>query len=188
MILPIVALGDPVLKKVAQDIDPSYPNLKDLVDNMFQTMDAASGVGLAAPQVGLNIRLFVIDAGPMEPEKLNGLRKAFINPEIIEETGTPWKFEEGCLSIPGIRVEVERKPVIKIKYLDLEFNEKIEEYDGLAARVIQHEYDHVEGKVITDYLSPIRKRLLKSKIADIAKGHVEHDYRMKFPLASKVRG
>lgn len=188
MIYPIVAYGDPILRKVTRPIEKDELDLKTVVANMFETMYDASGVGLAAPQVGMNIRIFVVDGTPMnegeaEEDKepgLEGFKKAFINPVILEEDGEEWGFEEGCLSIPGIRGEVFRPERLKIKYRDLDWNELIEEYDGTAARIIQHEYDHLEGKLFTDYLPTLKKQLLKRKLSDISKGKVDVDYRMKF--------
>ena len=190
MILPIVAYGDPVLRKKAAPIVKDFPELDKLVANMFDTMYGASGVGLAAPQIGKAIRLFVVDATPFaddedlseeEQTRLKTFKKAFINPEILEETGDEWAFNEGCLSIPGVNEDVFRCPNIKIKYQDLEFNEHIEEFDGLLARVIQHEYDHIEGILFTDKLSSLKKRIIKSKLAGISKGKTNADYRMRFP-------
>lgn len=178
MIYPIVLYGDPVLKKVAEDI-PQGEDVKQLVADMFETMYSASGVGLAAPQIGKSIRLFVIDDTPMVDDGEEGVKKAFINAEIIEEGGEPWAFEEGCLSIPGIREDVKRPDVIKIRYYDEDWNEHIEEFDDIHARVIQHEYDHIEGILFTDYVSPFKKRLLKGKLANISKGKVDADYRVK---------
>lgn len=188
MIYPIVAYGDPILRKVTRPIEKDEIDLKTVAANMFETMYDASGVGLAAPQVGMNIRIFVVDGTPMnegeaEEDKepgLEGFKKVFINPEILEEDGDEWGFEEGCLSIPGIRGEVFRPERLKIKYRDLDWNEHIEEYEGTAARIIQHEYDHLEGKLFTDYLPTLKKQLLKRKLSDIAKGKVDVDYRMKF--------
>jgi peptide deformylase len=189
MIYPIVAFGDPVLKKRAEEIEPGT-DVKQLVEDMFATMYAASGVGLAAPQIGKGIRLFVIDAKPMdeEDESLQNLKKAFINPTILEETGEKWPFEEGCLSIPGVRADVYRPAKLRIRYFDTDWNEHVEEYDGMGARVIQHEYDHLEGVLFTDYLSAMKKRLLKNRLADICKGQVKADYRMRFPAASRRAG
>jgi peptide deformylase len=196
MILPITAYGDPVLRKVGKDITQDYPDLDVLIENMYDTMYNAYGVGLAAPQIGLAIRLFVIDASPFaddedlteqEQEFLGGLKKVFINPKIVEQTGEEWSFNEGCLSIPDIREDISRCDRIKIEYLDQQFNKVVEEYDGLAARVIQHEYDHIEGILFTDKLSSLKKRLLKSKLGNISKGKIKVDYRMKFPDAKKGR-
>ncbi|RNL50609.1 peptide deformylase [Pedobacter jejuensis] len=186
MKLPIVAYGDPVLKKIGTDIDKDYPELKELIANMFDTMYYASGVGLAAPQIGLPIRLFIVDTG--EDEDGNpGYKKVFINAQILEETGEPWNFNEGCLSIPDIRENILRKPNIKIKYLDENFVEHTEDVDGMPARVIQHEYDHIEGKLFTDKVSILRKTMLKSKLDAISKGNINTDYKMRFPNKSKKR-
>lgn len=199
MILPIVAYGDPVLKKEAEEIDENYEGLKELIDNMFETMYEANGVGLAAPQVGKSIRLFIVDASPFAEdeeedgkpdEKAKGLedfKKVFINPIIEEETGNDWGFREGCLSIPNIREEVQRKEKIVITYFDENWEFHEEEYDGYAARVIQHEYDHVDGILFTDHLSPLKKRLLKKKLSNISKGDIDVDYRMRFPAQKKKR-
>ncbi|MFC5044579.1 peptide deformylase [Aquimarina hainanensis] len=196
MILPIVAYGSPVLKKKAIDITADYEGLSALITNMFETMYNAHGVGLAAPQIGLSIRLFIVDAAPFsddeelseeEQRQLKSLKKVFINPVIIEETGEEWAFSEGCLSIPDVREDVFRKEKIKIRYYDENFNEITEEYDGLGARVIQHEYDHIEGILFTDKLSSLKKRLIKSKLTNISKGKVGADYKMKFPLLKKKR-
>jgi peptide deformylase len=196
MILPIIAYGDPVLRKVATDITKDYTNLETLIENMWETMYNASGVGLAAPQIGLAIRMFVIDTTPfsddedLSPEEqkaLNGFKKVFINAKIEEETGDEWSFNEGCLSIPDIREDVSRKETIKISYLDENFNQKSETYNGLLARVIQHEYDHIEGILFTDKLSSLKKRLLKGKLSNISKGKINADYRMRFPEMKKGR-
>lgn len=183
MIYPIVAYGDPVLKKVAEDIDKNDPDfdLKQLVEDMYETMYNASGVGLAAPQIGKSLRLFVIDAERMD-EELVGMKKAFINPQIIEEEGDEWAFEEGCLSIPNIRADIMRPPKIKIHYFDENWNEFEEEFEDLTARIIQHEYDHIEGILFTDYVKGLKKRMMKSKLNNISKGKVKVDYKMKFPL------
>lgn len=196
MVLPIVAYGDPVLRKKAKDIPQDYPKLKELIENMWETMYGAYGVGLAAPQVGLPVRLFVIDTSPFaedeeltneEKEELSKLKKAFINPNIIEETGDEWAFNEGCLSIPDVREDVFRKPEITIEYFDEDFNKHTEQYKGLAARVIQHEYDHIEGILFTDKLSSLKKRIIKGKLSNISKGKISVDYRMKFPALKKGR-
>lgn len=188
MIYPIVAYGDPILRKVTRPIEKEELDIKKLANDMFETMYDASGVGLAAPQIGLNLRIFVVDGtqmneGEKEEDKelsLEGFKKVFINPQVLEEEGEEWGFEEGCLSIPGIRGEVFRPEIVRIKYLDLDWNEHVEEYEGTAARIIQHEYDHLQGKLFTDYLPALRKQLLKRKLSDIAKGIVDVDYRMKF--------
>jgi len=184
MVMPIIAYGDPVLKKVSEDIDENYPNLKELINDMFETMYDSNGVGLAAPQINRSIRLFIVDASPYaeEDEALEGFKKVFINPIILEEEGREWTFNEGCLSIPGIREDVRRKPRVLIEYYDENFNLKEETYEGLAARILQHEYDHIEGILFTDRINPLRRRLLKGKLNDIAKGKVDIDYKMKFPL------
>jgi len=183
MIYPIVAYGDPVLKKRAEDIEKGT-DLRELVDNMFETMYAAHGVGLAAPQIGKSIRLFIIDPEPMGDD-LEDMKMAFVNPEILEEEGEEWPFEEGCLSIPDVRENVSRQEKIKIRYYDLDWNEHVAEFDGMAARVIQHEYDHIEGVLFTDYLSGFKKRLLKSRLGKISKGDINVEYRMKFPAAKR---
>lgn len=181
MIYPIVVYGDPVLKKRAEDIEKGSVDVKQLADDMFETMYNASGVGLAAPQIGKGIRMFVIDGEPMDEEKLKGFKKVFINPEIVEEDGEDWAFEEGCLSIPGIRAEVMRPEKIRIHYFDESWEAHEEEFEGLAARIIQHEYDHIEGILFTDHLSGLKKRLLKSKLANISRGNVKADYRISVP-------
>lgn len=190
MILPIVAYGDPVLRKVAENINADFPELHTLIANMKETMYNASGVGLAAPQIGKAIRLFVIDASPFaededlsEEEKtvLKDFNNVFINPRIINEEGEEWAFNEGCLSIPDVREDVYRKPKITIEYQDQEFTTHIETLNGLAARIFQHEYDHIEGVLFTDKLSSLKKRILKKKLENISKGKVNADYRMRFP-------
>lgn len=183
MILPITLIGDPVLKKKADAIAVNYPNLADLIKNMWQTMYAASGVGLAAPQIGQSIRLFLVDTMQLTNKKkqdnFQGIKKVFINATILEETGTEWKYEEGCLSIPGIREDVFRNASVKIHYFDENFNEFTETYDDINARVIQHEYDHIEGILFTDKLKPLKRKLLLPKINKISKGEVDVDYRVK---------
>ncbi len=183
MFLPIVAYGDPVLRKMGEEIDKDYPGLDKLIDDMFETMEKSKGVGLAAPQIGRAIRLFVIDSTKMydEEEEHKGVREVFINAEIIKETGTDWAYEEGCLSIPGIREDVSRKPKVRIRYYDRQWKEHEKEFDDMNARVIQHEYDHIEGKLFIDHLKPLRRSLLKSKLEKISKGDVDVSYRMKFP-------
>ncbi|MCB9226872.1 MAG: peptide deformylase [Chitinophagales bacterium] len=183
MILPIVAFGDPILKKVGKEIDKDYPKLQELIKNMEKTMEHANGVGLAAPQIGLDIRLFIIDSRLMmeEGEEHKGVKETFINATILEETGKEWEFEEGCLSIPDIRENVSRKSNIKIKYFDKDFKEHIKEFDGLTARVIQHEYDHIEGILFTDHLKPLKRKMLKKKLRNISEGKIKIGYRMKFP-------
>lgn len=198
MILPIVAYGDPVLKKEASEIDKDYEGLSELIENMFETMYNAQGVGLAAPQIGKSIRLFIVDASPFgeheegeeeDPLAIGaaGFKKVFINPIIEEESGKKWGFSEGCLSIPGIREEVYRKEQVTISYYDEKFELHEETYEGYVARVIQHEYDHVDGVLFTDHLSPLKKKLLTKKLAKIAKGEVPADYKMRFPSLKKGR-
>ncbi|PNW28885.1 peptide deformylase [Formosa algae] len=196
MILPIVAYGDPVLKKVGQDIDADYPKLNELLDNMFETMYNAFGVGLAAPQIGLPIRLFIIDTTPFsededlsedEQKELNGFKKVFINAKITSEEGDEWAFNEGCLSIPDVREDVFRKPEITIEYLDENFEKHVETFDGLIARVIQHEYDHIDGILFTEKLSTLKKRLIKGRLDNISKGKIRVDYKMRFPKQKKRR-
>jgi len=186
MVLPIIGYGDPVLRKVAADIDKNYPELEKLIADMFDTMENARGVGLAAPQVGRSIRLFIVDGSPFtedgEYPELKDLKKIFINAKILEENGDEWSFSEGCLSIPKIREDVYRKPTIALKYLDEKFIEHQEVFTGVAARIIQHEYDHIEGKLFIDHLKPLRRTLLKTRLNDITKGNVEVDYKMKFAL------
>jgi peptide deformylase len=186
MILPIVAYGDPVLKKKAEEIDEDYPDLQKLIDNMFETMYNAKGVGLAAPQIGRGIRLFVVDATPVAEGEdgdpsCEDFKRVFINPIILEEEGTEWSYEEGCLSIPNIREEVLRKPNVKIEYYDENWDLYEEELDGFAARVVQHEYDHIEGKLFLDKISAFKKTLLRGKLKDISNGNVDVNYKMKFP-------
>ena len=194
MILPIVAYGNPVLKRVADEITSDYPDLSELIENMWETMYAAHGVGLAAPQIGLSIRLFVIDASLFVDEEemnqeeidtLKDLKKVFINPIIEEEQGELWSFNEGCLSIPDVREDVSRKEEIVVSYVDENFTPQQLKLKGLAARVVQHEYDHIQGVLFTDHLSPLKKRLIKKRLTSISKGSVSVEYRMKFPKKSK---
>lgn len=190
MIYPIVAYGDPVLRKVAIDITPDYPDLDKILENMWETMYGASGVGLAAPQVGMPIRIFLVDTSPFsddedfteeEQKQLGSFKKAFINAHIVEEKGEEWAFNEGCLSIPNVREDVFRPEEVTIRYSDQNFKEVTETYTGLMARVIQHEYDHIEGVLFTDKISSLKKRLIKGKLTNISKGKVSVDYRMRFP-------
>ena len=195
MILPIVAYGDPILKKECEEIDENYPNLKQLISDMFETMYKAKGVGLAAPQIGENIRLFIVDGSPFaedEEEEDNPLaqgienfKKVFINPIIEEEVGKEWPFQEGCLSIPKIRENVSRKPDITVSYYDENWELKEESYSGYAARIVQHEYDHIEGVLFTDYLSPLKRKLIQKKLNNITNGEIEIDYKMRFPKKVK---
>ena len=196
MILPIVAYGDPVLRKKAKEINAEYPKLDELISNMWDTMYNAHGVGLAAPQIGLPIRLFLVDTTPFsddddlspeEQQALDGFKKVFINAKIEQEEGEEWDFNEGCLSIPEVREDVKRKPTITITYQDEDFKTYTETYDGLLARVIQHEYDHIEGILFTDKLSSLKKRLLKSRLDKISKGKINADYKMRFPNLKKGR-
>ncbi|MFN8310702.1 MAG: peptide deformylase [Chitinophagales bacterium] len=183
MILPIVAYGDPVLRKTGEEIDKNYPALNQLIDDMWETMDKSRGVGLAAQQIGRAIRLFVIDSTKMydEGEENNGIREVFINARILEESGDLWAYEEGCLSIPGIREDVNRKPQLTIEYYDRDFKKHKKTFDDMTARVIQHEYDHIEGKLFVDHIKPLRKSLLKGKLEKISRGDVDVNYKMKFP-------
>ena len=183
MFLPIVAYGSEVLRKKCKEINSDYQDLDLLIENMWQTMYESSGVGLAAPQINKDIRIFLIDTKPfmLEGEEGNSIKKVFINPTILEEEGEEWNFNEGCLSIPEIREEVKRKSIITIKYQDENFKWYTDTFDGITARVIQHEYDHIEGKLFIDYLSPLRKRMIKRKLENISKGNIEVGYRMKFP-------
>lgn len=197
MILPVVAYGDPVLKKEAEEIDKEFPDLSKLISDMFDTMYEAAGVGLAAPQVGKSIRLFVVDGSPFADEEdeeedprakgIENFKQVFINPVIEEEFGEKWGFKEGCLSIPKLREEVYRHEKVRISYYDENWNLKEEVFDGYAARIIQHEYDHIEGVLFTDHLSPIKKKLIAKKLQNISRGEVKVDYKMKFPAVKKGR-
>jgi peptide deformylase len=199
MVLPIVVYGDPVLRKTGVEIDKNYPELDKLIGDMFDTMYNANGVGLAAPQIGKAIRLFVIDTRPFaesdeededkedkeeeftpeQKKQLKAFKKVFINAKILKEEGEEWPFSEGCLSIPKIRENVNRQPEIEIEYCDEKFVKHIEKYDGVIARVIQHEYDHIEGKLFTDRISPFKRKLLSGKLNDIASGKTTADYKTK---------
>ena len=181
MILPIYGYGQAVLKKKAKHIPEDYPKIQELIDNMFETMYNADGVGLAAPQIGLSIRLFVIDTIQVmkEQQEEMGIKKAFLNATIVEEKGDLWSYEEGCLSIPNVRGDVERKPEIKIRYQDREFEWHEERYSGVNARVIQHEYDHIEGILFTEHLKPLRKRMVRRSLDKIRKGKAKADYPMQ---------
>jgi peptide deformylase len=209
MILPIVAYGDSVLRKVGRDIQPDFPELKQLIDDMFETMYAAPGVGLAAQQIGKDIKLFVVDSAyalkkeePTEEHEApadvddkekdefegeTGIKKTFINAKMIKELGKKWVYNEGCLSIPGVREDIERLDTIIIEYYYENFNKYTEEFHGFTARVIQHEYDHTHGILFTDRLNPIKKRFLKNKLENISKGLVDVKYKMKFPAKQKSR-
>lgn len=190
MILPIYAYGNSVLKKKGEDISEDYENLQELIADMWETMENASGVGLAAPQIGLPIRLFLVDTTHFDEEediKEKGFKKVFINAQKIEEGGDWWAYEEGCLSIPDIRGDVERPAQIKLRYLDENFEEHTEIFTGMNARVIQHEYDHIDGVLFTEHLKPIKKRLIKRKLESIKKGKIDIAYKMKFPVQKKKR-
>lgn len=182
MILPIYAYGHPVLKKVARDIAPDYEGLADLIANMWETMENANGVGLAAPQIGRDIRLFLVDSAPMfdEGEEDQGIKGVFINAEIVEESGADCSYSEGCLSIPDISGDVERPETILIRWQDENFEAHEQTFTGMNARVIQHEYDHIEGILFTEHLKPLKKRLVKRKLDKIKKGEISPKYRMKF--------
>ena len=182
MIYPIVAYGDPILKKKASEVPRDYPGLTQLIADMYETMYNAHGVGLAAPQIGLSLRLFVTDGAPFEEEEVKDFKQVFINAKILEEDGEPWKFNEGCLSIPQVREDISRLETIRVEYYDENWNHKVENFDGLAARIIQHEYDHTEGILFVDKISPLRKRLIKNRLLDISKGKVDADYKMKFAV------
>ncbi len=195
MILPIIGYGDPVLRKKGVDIAKNDPAVKQIISDMYETMYNAYGVGLAAPQVGLAIRLFIVDTTPFsddedlpkeEQEQLAGFKKTFINPVMLKEEGEEWGFNEGCLSIPEVREDVYRHEKITIEYYDEDFNKHTDVYDGLIARVIQHEYDHIEGILFTDKISSLKKRLIQKKLQNIMEGKTRPDYKMKF-IAKKGR-
>jgi len=181
MILPIVLYGNPVLKEIAEDVNEKSNDIKELVENMFETMYAAEGVGLAAPQVGKSLNLFIVDADAFSDEypEAKGFKKVFINAEIVKEEGEEWLFNEGCLSFPQLREDVARKPVITIKYLDENFQAHEDTFSGIVARIIQHEYDHINGIVFVDHLSFLKKQMIKNKINDIVKGHIKTNYKVK---------
>ena len=193
MIYPIVAYGDSILRKNTRFIEKDEFDLKKLSADMFETMYGANGVGLAAPQIGMDVRIFVVDGTPFSEEdeddeeeeepdlSLVNFKKVFINPEILEEYGEEWGFEEGCLSLPGIRGDVYRHETVRIRYRDEEWNEHEEEFSGMAARIIQHEYDHLLGKLFVDYMPTLKKQFIKKKLTDISKGKVDADYKMRFP-------
>ena len=199
MVLPIVVYGDPVLRKKCEDVTKDYPNLTQLIKDMYETMYDAHGVGIAAPQIGKAVRIFLVDASPFaeldedeEPEfseeemaQMNGFKKTFINARLIEEVGEEWKFSEGCLSIPKIREDVLRKPTITIEYLDENFKKHTETYEGVIARVIQHEYDHIEGVLFTDKISPFKRKMIAGKLTDISKGKFRADYKTRVYQAKR---
>ncbi|HYK55189.1 MAG TPA: peptide deformylase [Flavisolibacter sp.] len=193
MILPIVAYGNPILRKMSHDIDESYSNLDKLIEDMWETMYASNGVGLAAPQIGRDIRLFVMDSAQIfanmddqDREEENypdapGIKQVFINAHIVEESGDDWAYNEGCLSIPKIREDVYRAEEVTLEYMDETLKKHTRTFNGLTARIILHEYDHIDGKLFIDYLSPLKRKLLKRKLDDISKGNVKVDYKMSFP-------
>lgn len=181
MILPIYAYGSAVLRKKAEEITPDFPGLTELIENMFETMYDSNGIGLAAPQIGKSIRLFIVDGTEMEDPSTENFKKVFINPVILDEFDKKWDYEEGCLSIPTVRADVSRHGKLRIQYADENFKEHEEEFDGMAARIIQHEYDHIEGILFTDRISPLKRTMLKSKLQNISVGKVNVAYRMKFP-------
>jgi len=181
MIYPITVYGDPILRKKTEPITKDFKDLKGFIQNMFDTMYASDGVGLAAPQVGQAVRIFILDSTSTDDEEPEGIKKAFINPQILEKFGDEWVMNEGCLSLPEIREDVQRPESIRIKYLDEDFNEHEDTYSGFNSRVIQHEYDHLDGILFVDYLNPLRKRILKTKLTAISKGKVIPKYRIKVP-------
>lgn len=196
MILPIVAYGNPVLKKKAKEVPKDLINFDEFIKNMWETMYNAKGVGLAAPQVGISSRIFIVDTSPFadsenmkddEFKLVDSFKKIFINPIIIEESGNEWNFNEGCLSIPEIRADIKRRDTVKIKYFDQEFREHHDTFFGIIARVVQHEYDHIEGVLFTDKLTPLKRKLIKGKLLNISKGKIETDYKMKFSKPIKNR-
>lgn len=189
MVLPIVAYGHPTLKKVAEDIDAGYPGLEELIANMFETMYVSNGIGLAAPQVNQSIRLFIIDATPLADEfpELADFRKIFLNPYIVEDSGEMVTAEEGCLSIPNIRENVDRHDVIVLEYYDENWNFVEEKFEGMKSRIIQHEYDHLEGVLFVEKISTLRRTLLNRKLKDITAGNITVDYRMLFPAKKKLK-
>jgi peptide deformylase len=190
MVLPVYVYGMPVLRKVAPDIPEDFEDLNQLIEDMYETMYASDGVGLAAPQIGKSLRIFVLDTTPMaesaEDPELDGFKKVFINPYILEEWGDPWSFEEGCLSLPNIREEVTRPSQVRIEYYDENWNLKEEVYDGIRARVIQHEYDHLDGKLFVDRINPIKRKLLTARLKTISQGRAECDYRMVYPKKNRA--
>lgn len=192
MILPIVAYGHPVLRKVAHDIDPDFPGLQKLIEDMWETLYGSSGVGLAAPQVNKDIRLFVVDSAQifnqMKEDKEQhsfpdapGIKQVFINAHIKELDGFEWSYNEGCLSIPKIREDIKRQSVVTVEFMDENFQHHMRTYHGLTARIILHEYDHIEGKLFIDHITPLKRKLMKGKLNDISKGKVKVDYKMMFP-------
>ncbi len=189
MVLPVTAYGHPVLRKVAREIDKDYPDLEKFIEDMWETMYYSEGVGLAAPQVNRSVRIFIVDATPYGEEvpEAKDFKKTFINPEVIEEQGDEVLQSEGCLSIPGIREEVARPGQVRLQYYDLDWNFHDEWYDGMLGRIIQHEYDHLEGILFTDKLSPVRKTMLRNRLSNISKGKVDAGYKMIFPFRKKAK-
>jgi peptide deformylase len=192
MVLPIVAYGDPVLRKVCEDITPEYPCLSKIIEDMWETMYSSNGVGLAAPQINKAIRLFVVDSEQIfrhmkeDGEEHSfpdtpGIKQVFINAHIKELNGAEWVYNEGCLSIPKIREDITRNSVVTLSFVDENFQQCMRSYNGITARVILHEYDHIEGKLFIDHISPLKRKLMKGKLTDISKGKVKVDYRMNFP-------
>ena len=179
MILPIVAYGTSVLREETEEIDKDYPDLDILIEDMFETMHNADGIGLAAPQIGISKRIFVVDGTSLDNEEMKNFKKVFINPKLVNESGKSWGFDEGCLSIPGIREEVKRKSDIEVSYFDENWNERKEYFSGMQARVIQHEYDHIEGKLFIDYLSALKRKLIKNKLLEITKGNCDVNYNVE---------
>jgi peptide deformylase len=180
MILPVYAYGQPVLRQKATEIDKDYPNLSGLIADMFETMYASNGIGLAAPQIGLGIRLFITDGSEIEDIKPEGFKQVFINPQIIEEFDEKWDYEEGCLSIPQVRADVNRHSKLVLRYFDENWQEHTHEFEGMTARIIQHEYDHIEGILFTDRIHPLKRTMLKSRLNNISQGRVNVSYKMKF--------
>jgi peptide deformylase len=180
MILPVYAYGQPVLRQKAKEIDKDYPNLQGLIADMFETMYASNGIGLAAPQIGLGIRLFITDGSEIEDIKPEGFKQVFINPQIIEEFDEKWDYEEGCLSIPQVRADVNRHSKLVLRYFDENWQEHTHEFEGMAARIIQHEYDHIEGILFTDRIHPLKRTMLKARLNNISQGRVNVSYKMKF--------
>lgn len=191
MILPIVAYGDPILRTVGKDITPAYPELAKLIADMWETMYYSSGVGLAAPQIGKDIRLFVVDSSQifenLEEDEKNkypdgpGIKQVFINAHIVKLNGEEWVYNEGCLSIPKIREDIYRHEEVTLSYADENFEPQTKTFNGISARIILHEYDHIEGKLFIDYLKPLKRKLLKGKLDDITRGRIKVDYKMSFP-------
>lgn len=186
MIYPIIVYGDPILRQRAHDVKEGEVDLKALVADMYETMYAARGVGLAAPQIGKSLRVFVVDGSVMDNEpELEGFKQVFVNPVIVDEQGDPWPYEEGCLSIPNIREDVERRKKVRLRYVNEDWVPHEDIFDALKARIVQHEYDHLEGKLFIDYLTPLKKRLMKGKLADISKGKTDTEYAIKVKTSAR---